>query len=200
MSNSASITVLRQLLVGEYEQLKKKLARRLGSDDLAGEVLQETYLHLERPARIGAVSSPRNYLLTIATNIARTSFRRERLWTSLSELDAVLGFVDEAPDPLRSLEARQELGALRHAFDKLTPRRRHILFASRLEGRRLRDIATELKLSQRLVEKELKTALMLCGLALQRDIVQRFGPRSPDASLEDNGIETAPENRDGRTR
>jgi hypothetical protein len=106
MSSSASIAMLRQLLVGEYAELKRHLARRLGSEDLAGEVLQETYLHLERPARIGTISNPKRYLLTIATTIARMSFRRERRWTNLSELDAVLGFVDEAPDPLRSLEAR----------------------------------------------------------------------------------------------
>jgi DNA-directed RNA polymerase specialized sigma24 family protein len=109
MNSSADIARLRQLLVDEYDGLRRQLVRRLGSEDLASEVLQETYLHLERPARIGAVGSPKHYLLTIATNIARMSFRRERRWTGLSELDAALGFVDEAPDPLRSLEAREEL-------------------------------------------------------------------------------------------
>jgi len=182
MSNSAEVAVLRQLLVGEYDELRKKLARRLGSEDLAGEVLQETYLHLERPARIGPIGSPRHYLLTMAINIARMSFRRERRLTSLSELDAALGFVDEAPDPLRSLEARQEFEALKAAFDELTPRRRYILCASRLEGRKLRDIAAELGVTQRSVEKELRAALILCGLRMKRNIVQRFGPRTRDAS------------------
>ena len=75
-------------------------------------MLRETYLHLERPARISALTDPKHYLLTVATNIARMSFRRERRRTSFSELDAALGFVDEAPDPLRSLEAREEFEAL----------------------------------------------------------------------------------------
>jgi RNA polymerase sigma-70 factor (ECF subfamily) len=177
MNNPAEVAVLRQLLVGEYDKLKTQLARRLGSHDLAGEVLQETYLHLQRPLRIGAIGNPKHYLLTIATNIARMSFRRERRLTSLSELDEALGFVDETPDPLRSLEAREQFEALNAAFAELTPRRRHILFASRLEGRKLRDIAAELGLTQRSVEKELKVALMLCGLKLRREVVQRFGPR-----------------------
>lgn len=200
MSNSASIAMLRQLLVGEYAELKKHLARRLGSEDLAGEALQQTYLHLERPAQIGIISNPKRYLLTIATNIARMSFRRERRWTSLSELDAVLGFVDEAPDPLRSLEARQEIAALKVGFDELTPRRRHILVAARLEGRRLRDISAELGLSQRAVEKELKMALMLCAVKLKRDIVQRFGPRPRQASIDTADTGTAPEIHDDSTR
>ena len=72
---------------------------RAGLDFKAGEVLQETYLHLERPGLADCVKSPRQYLLTIATNIARMGFRRERRWMDLAELDTALGFVDEAPDP-----------------------------------------------------------------------------------------------------
>jgi RNA polymerase sigma-70 factor (ECF subfamily) len=182
MSDYATIATLRQALVGQYDELKRTLTRRLGSEDLAGEVLQETYLRLARPAQIGPVASPKQYLLTIATNIARMGFRRERRWTDLSDLDDAIGFVDETPDPLRSLEARQEIEALQQAFDELTPRRRQIIFAVRVEGARLSDIADRLGISQRLVEKELKSALMLCGSRLNREVVQRFGPGASQAS------------------
>lgn len=182
MSNPADVAVLRQMLVGEYDDLRRQLTRRLGSDDVAREVLQETYLHLERPSRFSVIDSPRRYLLTIATNIARMRFRREKRLSSLSDLDEALGFVDDAPDPLQSLEARQEFEALKAAFDELTPRRRYILYASRLEGRRLRDIADELDVSQRLIEKELKAALMFCGSKISRNVIQRFGPGAREAS------------------
>jgi RNA polymerase sigma factor (sigma-70 family) len=196
MSDPADVAALRRLLVGQYDEFKRQLTRRLGSEDLAGDVLQETYLHLERPAPVRAVSSPRQYLLTVATNIARMGFRRDRRWSNLTELDAVLGFVDDTPDPLRSFEARQELKVLQDAFEELTPRRQRILFASRVEGVKLRDLAEELGLSQRAVEKELKAALMLCGLRLKRDIVQRFGPRPQEASMEDVDATDAGESRD----
>ncbi|WPO40256.1 sigma-70 family RNA polymerase sigma factor [Tardiphaga sp. 42S5] len=182
MSNSADVTLLRQMLVGEYDDLRRRLTRRLGSEDVASDVLQETYLHLERSSLMSVIESPKRYLLTIATNIARMRFRRERRLTSLSELDEALGFVDEAPDPLSSLEARQELEALKAAFDELSPRRRYILFASRLEARKLREIADELAVSQRLVEKELKAALMFCGAKVSRDVIRRFGPGAREAS------------------
>jgi RNA polymerase sigma factor (sigma-70 family) len=182
MSNTANIAVLRKMLVGEYDDLRRQLTRRLGSDDVAREVLQETYLHLDRPSLLSVIDSPKRYLLTIATNIARMRFRRERRLVNLNDLDEALDFVDEAPDPLRSFEARQEFEALKAAFDELTPRRRYILFASRLEGRRLRDIADELYVSQRLVEKELKAALIFCGSKISRDVIQRFGPGTREAS------------------
>ncbi|RZN15367.1 RNA polymerase [Bradyrhizobium sp. Leo121] len=183
MSSAADVAVLRQMLVGEYDDLRRQLTHRLGSEDAAREVLQETYLHLERPIRLSVIDSPRRYLLTIATNIARMRFRRERRLTSLSDLDEALGFVDEAPDPLRGLEGRQELEALKIAFDELSARRRFILFASRLEGRKLRDIADELQISQRFVEKELKAALLICGAKIRRNVIQRFGPNAGEASL-----------------
>lgn len=182
MTDAANAAALRRLLVGQYDELKKQLARRLGSEDLAGEVLQETYLRLERPVRFGVIRSPKHYLLTIATNIARMRFRKERRWVDMAELDAALGFVDETPDPLRRLEGQQEIAALLEAFSELTPRRQHILVASRLEGKSLGEIATELNLSERTVLKELKTALLHSGQRLKRDVVQRFGPRASKAS------------------
>ncbi|MCK9919742.1 sigma-70 region 4 domain-containing protein, partial [Microbacteriaceae bacterium K1510] len=63
-----------------------------------------------------------------------------------------------------------------------TPRRRYIVLAARVEGVQLADIADQLGVSQRLVEKELKAALMLCGARLKREVVQRFGPGARQAS------------------
>ena len=180
--NEATLLQLRDHLVARYDEIKRQLTLRLGSADLAGDVLQETYLHLDRPAKIGVVRSPVSYLLAVATNIARMKFRRERGWISLEEVDAAVGLADEAPDPAHSAEAKLEMEALQRAFDELTPRRQRILVAARIEGRFLRDIAEELGVSQRLVEIELKHALEHCALRLGREIVQRFGPRTAAAS------------------
>ncbi|MCK9918098.1 sigma-70 region 4 domain-containing protein, partial [Microbacteriaceae bacterium K1510] len=77
-----------------------------------------------------------------------------------------------------------------------TPRRRYIVLAARVEGVQLADIADQLGVSQRLVEKELKAALMLCGARLKREVVQRFGPRAGRASQRRASPSTALENSD----
>ncbi len=177
VDQATSAAALRRVLVGHYDALKRRLSRRLGSEDLAEDALHEAYLHLDHFPHQGVVDNPQQYLLTMATNIARMSLRRQRRWTSLDAADAILDFVDEWPDPLRSIAARQQVEALLRAVDALTPRRRRILVASRVEGVRLRDLAVEFGLSQRMVEKELKAALALCGAAVGRGVVQRFGPR-----------------------
>jgi len=173
---------LRHLLVGQYGELKKLLARRLGSEELASEALQETYLRLERPIQLGPLASPKQYLLTIATNIARMGFRRARRWTDLSELDRLVGFVDDTPGPHQGLEARQGIEALEQAFAELTPRRRQIIYAARVEGIQLADIAAQLGVSKRLVEKELRAALLSCASKLDREVVPRFGSLASRAS------------------
>jgi RNA polymerase sigma factor (sigma-70 family) len=175
--SDTTLPYLRHQLVLRYAEIKRRLTRRLGRDDLAEDVLQETYLHLDHQGELSPVHSPTHYLVTVATNIARMRLRREKRWVSLDDVDAAVGIVDEAPDPARSTEARLELEALQRALNELTPRRRQILMAARGDGRHLRDIATQLGISQRLVEMELKQALEHCALRLNRVVVQRFGPR-----------------------
>jgi RNA polymerase sigma factor (sigma-70 family) len=182
--SDTTLFYLRDQLVLRYAEIKRRLTLRLGNGELAEDVLQETYLHLDRPNKPEVVHSPTHYLLTVATNIARMRLRRERLWVSLEDADMAVGFADEAPDPERSAEARLELEALQRVFHELTPRRRHILMAARGEGRQLREIAAQLGISQRLVEMELKQALEYCALRMNRVVVQRFGPRSRKASEE----------------
>ncbi|MGY3587623.1 DNA-directed RNA polymerase specialized sigma24 family protein [Bradyrhizobium sp. USDA 4341] len=44
----ASLTLIRRLLVERYDELKRRLARRLGSAELAGEALQDAWLRIAR--------------------------------------------------------------------------------------------------------------------------------------------------------
>jgi RNA polymerase sigma factor (sigma-70 family) len=173
---------LRRFLVLGYEDLRARLTSRLGSAELAGDALHETYLRLARPAAIGPVRSPKLYLLRIAMNIAAKRLRRERRFFSLSDAKSALGIRDDAPDPAQSAEARRELEALQQALEELTPRQRAILLASRLDGVPLREIAERHRLSQRMVEIELRRALAYCALRLDREVIQRFGPRPAQAS------------------
>jgi RNA polymerase sigma-70 factor (ECF subfamily) len=184
MSETAREALRRSLLLG-YEDLKARLTRYLGSAELASDALQETYLRLDRGAELTPVRRPGAYLLRMAVRIALRSLRNDRQTVSLDDAKAAFGVVDEAPDPHRHLMARLELDAFQRAVVELTPRRRSILFAARVEGLPLRVIAENQGISQRLVEIELKHALAHCALRLDREIVQRFGPRPRNDSIED---------------
>jgi RNA polymerase sigma-70 factor (ECF subfamily) len=71
---------------------------------------------------------------------------------------------------------------LKQSIAELTPRRRDILLASRLEGVPMHEIAARHGISQRMAERELRNALVHCAERLERKLVTRFGPRLDDAS------------------
>lgn len=175
-------TALRQLLVDRYDELRRRLTRRLGSEELARETLHETWLHLHRKDEIGTVASPSGYVLRTAFNLATDRGREESRRARRFEIKSVLDYADEAPGPAREAEARLEIAALEEALEELTDRRRTILLASRLEGMTLNQIAAELGVSQRLVEIELKHALDHCAARLGKVVVRRFGPKPRETS------------------
>jgi RNA polymerase sigma factor (sigma-70 family) len=175
--NETSRDALRRSLLLGYDDLKSRLTRQLGSAELAGDALQETYLQLHRGAELAPVRKPVPYLLRMALRIALRSVRGEKRTVSLDDAKIAMGIPDALPDPYRAAAARAELDALQRAVAELTPRRRVILHAARIEGLALRAIAERLDISQRLVEMELRQALAHCALRLDRKVVQRFGPR-----------------------
>lgn len=175
-------TTLRQMLADRYDDLRKQLARRLGSEDLARETLHETWLHLHRQDSAEAIGSPAGYLRRTAFNIAIDRGRKATRLARRLEIRAVLELPDDTPGPAELTEAKQEIAALERALDELTPRRRTILLASRLEGTPLRRIADQLGISQRMVEIELKHALEHCAERLDRKVTRRFGPKGRETS------------------
>lgn len=169
-------STLRQLLVERYDELRARLRRRLGSEEVAREALHETWLHLRDKDEPVGVDRPVGYLLRTALNLAISRDRTERRRSRRFEVMPMLEIADPAPGPDRELEARQQVEFLERVLEELTPRRRMVLLASRLEGIPLREIAERLGLSQRFVEQELKAALEHCARRFGRKIKRRFGP------------------------
>jgi RNA polymerase sigma-70 factor, ECF subfamily len=175
-------TTLRDLLLADYASLFRQLTRRLGSAEFAGEALQETYLRIEHAPEIGPVRSPRAYLLRVASNIAIDHRRAETRRLTDGEVDSLLEIADEAPDPARSTEARSEIDALKRAIVELSPRRKEIFLAARVEEIPHRVIAERLGVTVRTVEVELKHAIEHCAERLKRSVTRRFGPKPRHSS------------------
>jgi RNA polymerase sigma-70 factor (ECF subfamily) len=165
----------RHYLLG-YDELKTRLTQRLGSAELASDALQDAWLRLDKAAPVGPVDRPHSYILRVAYNLGLRSRERARETLTLDDARTALSLVDEMPDPARIWEARAELEMLKQVMRELTPRRRDILLASRLEGIPVHEIAARYGISQRMAERELKRALTHCAERLDKKIIRRFGP------------------------
>ncbi|NID14918.1 RNA polymerase sigma factor [Luteibacter yeojuensis] len=195
-------TTLLGTFLDNYEDFRRRLRRRLRSDDLVDDVLQETYLKVERltpgdasspvlwEARPRAMESaasplpanPTAYLFRMALNMAVDQHRSAGRLLTGAEVDELLHGVDDPVDPPTVLASRQDLEALGAALDALTRRQREILIAARVEEQPHTEIASRHGISVRMVGKELKKALETCATKVGRRSIQRFGPGAGDPS------------------
>jgi len=168
MSDTA-LLILRNFLLSRYDDLKYRLTRRLGSADLAGDALQDTWLRLESGQEISNVRDPLAYLLRIAVNAAYDQQRGLSRLATESELEAVMEeHPDPQPGPAETLEAKSELAALIAVIERMPVRRRQILIMVRWEHLPQREVAKKLGISLRTVEQELKKAHDYCAACIDR--------------------------------
>jgi RNA polymerase sigma factor (sigma-70 family) len=177
---NASLTLLRQVLVERYADLRSHLAYRLGSEDDASETLHEVYLRVNLAQTTANIHNPFAYLMRMALNLVIDRRRSEVRQGGRVDIDAVLDLVDETPGADRVLEGRAEFAALERAMDELTPRQRVILLATKLDRISRTELARRLKISRRLVHSELKRALQVCQQHVENDDTGEKMSRSGD--------------------
>lgn len=156
-------------LAKRYTSLKRTLVRLLGSDDLAGDALHDTYLRLHSQEDRGPILSPSAYLLRMAVNVAVDVQRRNGRTLSSDDVEALMALSDPAPGPAQVAEGRSELEALRKIIERLPARRRQILLLVRWEGLPQKEVAERLGVSVRTVENELKRGHDFCARMLNRE-------------------------------
>ncbi|MBI6619158.1 sigma-70 family RNA polymerase sigma factor [Pseudomonas corrugata] len=165
-----------KLFLTSYEDFKVRLRRRLGSEELANDVLHETYLRVDRMVDTQDIAQPNAYLYRMALNIAADRRQSDARLLTGSEIEELLQVSDEAQDPARVVGGQKELQVLLKALYELPARRRRIFIAARLEEAPHLEISQRFGISTRMVEKEIKAALGHCALRLERKVIQRFGP------------------------
>ncbi|PKU24630.1 RNA polymerase sigma factor [Telmatospirillum siberiense] len=176
-------TMLQRRLVSRYDDLRRRLARHLGSPERADDALQDTWLRLERGGEISSVQSPDSYLFRVAVNIARDQLRAESRRLTTTEVEVLLNIADTAPDATRILEARSDLEALKRVMEELPARQRAILVAARLEKMPRSDIARRFGVSVRFVQRELQEAQDYCAARLRNLEIPRYRSMPRETSL-----------------
>ncbi|MTD92736.1 sigma-70 family RNA polymerase sigma factor [Hyphomicrobium sp. xq] len=176
MTHSTQRGALRALLEAGYADLKRRLARRLGSVDAASEVLHDTYLRLERFDGAIPIANPHAYLLRMVLNVAADRQRADKRLLSAVEVDELWRLSEDVLDAEAITAARSELDEFAIALQELPPRCQAILLAARVEELPHDVIAERFGISNRMVQFELRRALEHCAARLGRKVVRRFGP------------------------
>jgi RNA polymerase sigma-70 factor (ECF subfamily) len=158
-------------LVARYEDLVRRLARRLGSAADAADVLQDTYVKIGQAKSVPMVDNPHAYLLRVASNIAadhRRAHARQRL--DEMEISKLLEIEDDMPGPAAIAEGRAAVEKLTRALGELPERRRAIFLAARVDGQSHQAIAERFGVSVRTVAYEINRAFDHCAACREKEI------------------------------
>lgn len=159
-----SLVVLRDLLTQRYDELKRRLAWRLGSVELASDALHDTCVRLDdRKQSPEPVANPAAYLMRMAINAAFDRIERDKRYMSADEMGTLMDeLVDPAPGPAEVAQARDEIEVLARLIDGMPPRRRAIFLAVRVDEMSNQAAAARFGVSARLIGLELKRAHEYC--------------------------------------
>jgi RNA polymerase sigma-70 factor (ECF subfamily) len=128
-------------------------------DDLADDLVQETYLRAASLQSLANIASPRGLLLRIAANVAIDQHRR-------ASVRPVAGRTPEAEVALerRGVESDQsERLALKQIILSLPPKLRDVFVLSRFTGLTYDEIGVRLGISAKTVEGRMTKALRICA-------------------------------------
>ena len=137
------------------------LRRKLGCSHNAADVAQDTFLRIlaSRDALLG-VSEPRAYLTTTAKRLLVDRARRQLLEQAyLAELALAAETLSGFPSPEEILEALQALEQISAALQGLSNKAQQAFVMHYLDGQTHAEVASQLGVSTRMVQKYLVQAL-----------------------------------------
>lgn len=148
----------------EQAMLLRYFRRRVGRD-AAPDLVQEAFMRVLRSGAFDRIDYPRPYLLRTARNLVFERSRRK------AREGAVLYPFDETcdaalpPEQMRRMVELDIRRAFRPTLLAMRPRDRRIFLMSRLRQQTYREIADELGISVKSVEKHMTRALVRCRKA-----------------------------------
>ena len=162
---------LTQLVEIHYEDIKRYIHRRAGSAATASDIVQETWLRAARHST-KQPDKPLAYLYRTASNLLLDKLRQD---TTHGRYFGEIELAEEAECPLASPEKaagiRQELEIMAEALRVLPEKYRRVFLLSRCEGFTLREIATQLNINERTVEKQIAKGMQHCRVCVERGYV-----------------------------
>ncbi len=151
-----------------YDELRRFVLQRTGSAVLADEVVQETWVRANTTSAAMPVN-PRAYLYRMASNLAIDHLRKDARRTTVT-LDQKIAeeVASPSPAPDAVVSGQEEVRILSEALDELPEKCREVFLLYRGRGLTMREIAEQLGISHKTVEKHIARAMVHCRQTLKQ--------------------------------
>ena len=171
---------------GEVRGWLRRRMRTLSPADI-DDLMQEAYSRLWS-AEYRHVTNGRSYLFAVVRNLLLEQARHARIvpMVRLGEIDALL-IPTEEPGPDRRISARQELERLERIVGDLPEQCRRAFQLQKFQNFSQREIAQEMKITEKTVEKHLAAALVrVLGILKEADADEATHGTQPKSSTHDS--------------
>ena len=176
-------------ILSQEEMLMRFLARVWPHRDEISDIRQEAYARVYEAALKVRPQAPKAFLFTTARHLMADRVRHERIVSIRAggDTDFLNVLVDEI-SPERRASAGEELARLARAFDRLSSKCREVVWLRRVKELSQKEVADNLGLSEKTVEKHLRTgARLLAQYTRTNALMPRF-PKAPLDELDDEKL------------
>lgn len=187
MEEPLDIWFKREILSHE-EILMRFLARVWRRLDELPDIRQEAYARVYEAACKSRPRAPKAFLFATARHLMTDRIRRERIVSIQAggETEFLNVLVDEI-SPEQRVSATYELERLARAFDRLTAKCREVVWLRRVRELSQKQVAEQLGLAEKTVEKHLRTGARLLAHYMRAGELTVAAPRGvADEHKEDN--------------
>lgn len=154
---------LRRRLAERYQQLRRRLTRKLGSEALAEEALHETWIRLGRGGELTPVTNQDSYLLRAAANMAASLRVSEARHRPDGDPEAAVEQADDAPDAHRIAAGKAQVAMVMRALEELPERQRDVFRCWFTGDSSTEQLAHRHGVSLRTIQADLRSAVIYCA-------------------------------------
>ncbi|MBK8815569.1 MAG: sigma-70 family RNA polymerase sigma factor [Methylococcaceae bacterium] len=157
---SASALDIQSLFTRHRGELLWHLLKIVKCEETAAELAQESYLILVESAGKQTIEQPRSFLFKVATNLALNHLRRNKV----AEVNSPYLEITEhaTPSAEHTAEQTQRFERFIGMIDAMPPRSREIFLLHKVHGMPLKQVAAELGITVKAVEKHVTKGMALC--------------------------------------
>lgn len=138
-----------------------------GDQDAALDLVQEAFLKMWEKCSEISYEKAKSYLFTSVNNLFLNQKKHEKVVLKYAQNSPNLDINNQNPEYL--LEEQEFKSKLKNAIENLTEAEREVFLLNRIDGKKYREIAELLGISQKAVEKRMSSALK--KLRLKIDIL-----------------------------
>ncbi|MBM6499098.1 RNA polymerase sigma factor [Flavobacterium macrobrachii] len=140
------------------KSLRNYLYYKFGNENQAEDITQEAFIKLWQNCADVPLEKAKSYLYTIANNASLNVIAHQKVVLNYAKTSPNKESTNESPEFL--LEEEQFKSKLLHAIEKLNEKQRVAFLMNRIDGKKYAEIAKELEISVKAVEKRIHLALI----------------------------------------